>query len=1565
MRIMMNNYANDTIFMVGTIKLMYSTNGGVGWTTLVNANDLGDAANGTLSDIRMINPTTAIAVGNVNVSGGSFAPLIYTIDITATPPTATRMTLPSSFPDSYGINSLCSRYAPIFPVDKLVFGSNLSNGTLIQYNNPYYNAATSYPNSIGNAYINARKIIYNGNTWLAVGNFTFGGYAFSSTDGMNWSGSNQVASNVVVYNIYWNGSMAVAVGGTNNYTQYIIYSYDLLTWNAATYIVDPTCVLSSVIHNGSIWVAAGYDQSVLFIYTSRNGLNWAPYTGTPAIPIIGGMGMPPTLGLFEGTFILNVSSKLFTSTDGNTWVNIANASPNPNFQGNFAFPAEFYVYQIMQMNNLLIVAGYDNNTNVYAYYSSDIGKTWTGVSGQPVGTNGDIYKIYDMKMISPTTAMMVGTKASGTALTLISTNGITWTRINNGYTAFTGLNQIYSFSGTYSEIVLNCDPPTTNTQIMGQANPNQSLTLSNKYTSSINAVPTYINIPYVNVTFPSGITQIPITITLTQKTSTSASTPVATGTFTLLSANVTTYTTTGISIPLKLASSSSYIVSGYTVTYTLSVTSDAIGTGSIQVLYNFGLIATLHGRTYFLPSTLTLPTATSGGTQWYIPSPIVYYSGKTVYGKNITNTVPASAGTPQQITYSCTTTGNDSITQYNTNPNVSPSTASWVSLTLGNAPATINVIASYPGSNVYAATSVTTTVYSKDYVPVSPQTAMFLNKSGLSNPINIGYGVVAPYTNNNSSCFVNINATDNVTLNEFNFGCKSLLGLAGYMTSNNNAMFTMTVKNGSTIVTTVVFTVIIPPSGAQGSFSSVAQYYAATYEQNATNWGYTDGMLLSIPFYNISNDLLPTYVTSFSLSGTPSPQFKLGDTIQISLSANNTFSAYISFDNQLCGALIATPTTNTSPNVPHIYNNPLPSIAYEGSEIYSSTASQANTSIGLTPAITVHRKTMLTGFLIENIGSPSSSVSTQLQFLVYNQNSAVLTINIQCTLPVFNTNPMNPLYIPFSYASQQNNTTANAIAIQHIAFIGTQNPIFEIGSNVSFQLTSLIANVTYKYNSAGSPNVSTFVSSAYGTLMLANTQLAVTSVTPVQILSNSQTIQFTSTTTPANVGSAITYTSPISGSVGSVNSSTGALTIVNGGYLGRGTVNASQAATSLYNPATASASVDIIGNSSSSLMTNIGTNTGKVGQNMYNTSLNGYFIDVNIPLATTITGISFQYSGNMNSSYSGYTTSIRMTLAKSSNPEVVLASTTFTYNDNYNTNNDGTLFIIPFVNGNAFNPDTYPITVMPTKILTVAGSVSTLAFDTGDAIRITLINASNPRTNVIVYTAASSPTATTLACSVISTVSPNYYPFNGSLFTYSPGSPIVTGASVAAISTIITFSKEITNAIQVNFPSFSTAIIATGFTIQVSMNAIGSYVGQLILRWSGGGGYILTIDLIIVSTNLTGYINLAIPFNMPIGSDIGTKLWAGNQIYTYSGGYYITNVTTSNIQSYSNINNGLVNITSNPRLGSASAPGSGWYMVGLGISGDFKYQQSPSYISSNGGHNAACTLHGATLNTLN
>ena len=327
-----------------------------------------------------------------------------------------------------------------------------------------------------------------------------------------------------------------------------------------------------------------------------------------------------------------------------------------------------------------------------------------------------------------------------------------------------------------------------------------------------------------------------------------------------------------------------------------------------------------------------------------------------------------------------------------------------------------------------------------------------------------------------------------------------------------------------------------------------------------------------------------------------------------------------------------------------------------------------------------------------------------------------------------------------------------------------------------------------------------------------------------------------------------------------------------------------------------------------------------------------------------------------------------MKLAKSSNPEVVLASTTFTYLNafgaTYNTNDDGTLCIIPFVNGNAFNTDTYPITVMPTKILSVSGTVSTngLTFAMGDTIRITLIDASTPLTgNVVVYTATSSPTATTLACSVISTTS--YSPFSGTLVTYSAGYPMTLGSSNNNAYNYL--KTSITRVIQLSFPNFNTAIIATGFTIPVKMNSFGTYDGQLVLAYSGGGS-MLMIDFILAypSTVSSVYIDLKFPFNMPIGSDIGTKLWAENQLYGFNGGYYITNVRLHGTNNLGNINNGL-NISSNPRLGSASAAG-GFYYIILGLSDGFQYQVAPGNTNTIGNSlSAVYSLHGVQLSTTN
>jgi hypothetical protein len=104
---------------------------------------------------------------------------------------------------------------------------------------------------------------------------------------------------------------------------------------------------------------------------------------------------------------------------------------------------------------------------------------------------------------------------------------------------------------------------------------------------------------------------------------------------------------------------------------------------------------------------------------------------------------------------------------------------------------------------------------------------------------------------------------------------------------------------------------------------------------------------------------------------------------------------------------------------------------------------------------------------------------------------------------------------------------------------------------------------------------------------------------------------------------------------------------------------------------------------------------------------------------------------------------------------------------------------------------------------------------------------------------------------------------------------------------------------------------------------------------------------------------------MPIGSDLGTKTWADNQGYGYGGGYYITNVRNLQISNFSYINNNFRNISSNPRLGSASALG-GFYYILLGLSGGFQYQIAPGNTNTLGGaQNAVCGLYGVQLSTIN
>ena len=1534
-RILMNNYANNTIFMATYQQgVWYSTNNGVTWNTIVYP---GLSATTYVTDIRMINATTAIAVGNVNITERSITqvfPLVATINVTVPPTSLTALSLPTTFV-SNGIQTIASTYTPIFPVVPLVFGSSLIGTapyqpSFYQYNGimttsyTYYNVITPPSTTGTNQFY---KIIYTGNLWLATatiqnpGNYV---YIYSSNDSINWTanklpyGSSNNPIQGILYDICWNGSMAIAVGANGNFPL-MYYSIDMINWLLWTppsyYSVNlgggqatttfGSIMLHSVIYTGGtggFWIAAGVfgytppgSAAVNYLYCiiSSDGINWTQSSSlqNANIQTLGPtVNFLVTLGTYRGMFYLSTGNAVYNSATGNTWnLSVTNATGG-------TLSSTFTITKIMKINSVLVVAGFDTSTNVFAYYFN--GLQWNS-SSTPITTSGgaNMYTINDIKMISPTMGMMVGSistsSSSSVPLVLVSSDGMTWTRINSGYGAATGQSQIQTFSGTYSEFVLCNNLGTVNNGGAGTLILSSSIsafTSYNTYVSIINAIPTYIYFPYLGLTYTGTFNGVQLTMTVAQS-QTGGLTTIATGTFMLNQAYPN-----GISIPLTTVPGV-FIQPSATnaVSYTLSVTPTGIGSAQITAqTVNGNLSAILYGRTYFLTSSLTLPTATSGGTQFYIPSPITYLAGKKSYG-NLISTAVIGTSSLSTITYTSTTTttnGTADSVALATNP---VTNTQGLQLTLGSSQATINVIASFPGNNKYAATSVTKTVYTKNYNPViipGANTAMFFNYSGLSTPGAsvpqlVGYGAWRSF--NNSAVTVTINITNSVTLSEFNFGYASLAfagnngfpGYSGYAAApNNTQIFTMTVQNVSNpntpiTITTVQFTVISPPSGAQpiGSLSplTAAQYYAATYNEtvNNGNTGANDGTLLSIPFYDISNNL-PTYVTSFSIAGTPLPTFNLGDTIQIALTSTAAFSAYTSLDGGLCGTLINQPipsTSSTPNNVATVYNGALtyPS-AISGTTPYTTALIQIGT-FSISSQLT--NKTMFTGFNIVNIGltTPQFGISVTLQLNVYKNvvTTPILTINFLCYLPNASYSNTN-LFIPFSYASDTYNTIPSSLIITSISFTGTQNPIFNISDQVSCSLSQLSTPISLSYLGVNGQFSSLF----YGTTMPQTTNLAFAATTPIRGVLNtaitfgttvvpgtgSNLIYAGATTFPTGVGGAITYqiSKMWSGLTSTMDATNTTFTVnysTSVGTAGRVNINANQAGTATYSQTTASSSFDLIAflpTSNNPTFYLINANNATYIANMA-TIAGGYTLQsvssismyANILFPTTIIGFSFAYNGSYQFP-ANYVLIMTIYKVSGSTPTTSLATMMITTTtSNYNSNADGTLFIIPFINGNTFSLNTFPITVMPTCISAVSGNITDpnkLAFQTGDTIQITLSSTAGQS-----FTAGSSFNGNLVGSILCSSQGNEWNPMGvyswASSGYYDSSGPYINFANV-------TMSQSITGGLN---GSILTGIMIPSFMSTSSTTLIGKWTLAIQTIVSGNYQVIFTIIFNISSVS--------------------------------------------------------------------------------------------------------------------
>jgi hypothetical protein len=134
----------------------------------------------------------------------------------------------------------------------------------------------------------ATSVVWNGSTWLAIGNFPDDIYVITSANGINWNTRIDIPyllSGATANAVAWNGYFWVAVGSwpsTDTIVYPIITSTDGITWTPRTFIYatntysNPT--LFSVTWNGSLWIATGTitynSKSLGIVATSSDSITW-------------------------------------------------------------------------------------------------------------------------------------------------------------------------------------------------------------------------------------------------------------------------------------------------------------------------------------------------------------------------------------------------------------------------------------------------------------------------------------------------------------------------------------------------------------------------------------------------------------------------------------------------------------------------------------------------------------------------------------------------------------------------------------------------------------------------------------------------------------------------------------------------------------------------------------------------------------------------------------------------------------------------------------------------------------------------------------------------------------------------------------------------------------------------------------------------------------------------------------------------------------------------------------------------------------------------------------------
>lgn len=244
------------------------------------------------------------------------------------------------------------------------------------------------------------KVAYGYNLWVAVGS---GPRAIVySYNGTTWFAATTQPFAIYGFDVAWNGSLWIAVGGGGGPTgTNLAYSSNGSTW---TGINVPNISALGITWSQNRWFLTGASGSDSIVYTSANGINWTPASSTaygPAYTIVSKQLYP------YGTIANNLSiacgsgtSSLAISSDGTTWLPLVNP---------------LVTAYCVSWNGFQWVAGGSGSESPIAY-SSD-GLTWT------LGTITYLTTIHAIAYNSGKW-ILVGTGANVWA---DSTDGINWT----------------------------------------------------------------------------------------------------------------------------------------------------------------------------------------------------------------------------------------------------------------------------------------------------------------------------------------------------------------------------------------------------------------------------------------------------------------------------------------------------------------------------------------------------------------------------------------------------------------------------------------------------------------------------------------------------------------------------------------------------------------------------------------------------------------------------------------------------------------------------------------------------------------------------------------------------------------------------------------------------------------------------------------------------------------------------------------------------------------------------------------------------------------------------------